>query len=42
MSEYTIYNALERIKNEGDIFQPVLGIGIGITLEKVIKIYDKQ
>ena len=40
MSEFTIYNALERIKNEGDIFKPVLGIGI--TLEKVIKIYDKE
>ena len=40
MSEYTIYNALERIKNEGDIFKPVLDIGI--TLKKVIKTYVKE
>ena len=40
MSEFTIYNALERIKNEGDIFKPVLGIGI--NLEKVIKTYNKE
>ncbi len=35
MSDFTIYNAMGRIKNEGDIFKPVLGKGI--DLEKVIK-----
>ena len=28
MSDFTIYNAMERIKSEGDIFKPVLGKGI--------------
>lgn len=40
MSDFTIYNALERIKSEGDIFEPVLGKGI--NLEKVIKTYNKE
>lgn len=35
MSDFTIFNALERIKSEGDIFKGVLGKGI--DLEKVIK-----
>jgi bifunctional non-homologous end joining protein LigD len=35
MSDFTIYNAIDRIKNEGDIFKPVLGKGI--NLEKIIK-----
>jgi hypothetical protein len=35
MSDFTIYNAIKRIKNEGYIFKPVLGKGI--NLEKVIK-----
>jgi bifunctional non-homologous end joining protein LigD len=39
MSDFTIYNALERIKSEGEIFKPVLGKGI--DLEKVIKDYTK-
>lgn len=30
MSDFTIYNALERIKSEGDIFKPVLGKGINL------------
>jgi bifunctional non-homologous end joining protein LigD len=35
MSDFTIFNAIERIKKEGDIFKPV--IGKGINLEKIIK-----
>lgn len=31
MSDFTIKNAMERIKAEGDIFKPVLGKGINIT-----------
>ncbi|WP_027378093.1 DNA ligase D [Kaistella palustris] len=34
MSDFTIHNALERIKSEGDIFKPVLGKGI--DMKKVI------
>ena len=34
MKDFTISNALERIKNEGDIFKPVLGKGI--DLKKVV------
>ncbi len=34
MSDFTIFNALERIKSEGDIFKPVLGKGI--NLEKIV------
>lgn len=40
MSDFTIYNAIERIKSAGDIFKPVLGKGI--NLEKVIKTFDKD
>lgn len=40
MSDFTIHNALERIKSEGDIFKPVLGKGI--NLEKVIKTFNKD
>lgn len=40
MSDFTIYNALERIKSEGDIFKPVLGKGI--NLEKVIANFNKE
>ncbi len=39
MSDFTIYNAIDRIKNEGDIFKPVLGKGI--NLEKIITEYAK-
>jgi bifunctional non-homologous end joining protein LigD len=35
MTDFTIYNALERMKSEGDLFKPVLGKGI--NLEKVLK-----
>lgn len=34
MSDFTIYNAMERIKSEGDIFKPVLGKGI--SLKKIV------
>ena len=40
MSDFTIYNALDRIKSNGDIFKPVLGKGI--NLEKVIKQFNKE
>jgi bifunctional non-homologous end joining protein LigD len=40
MSDFTINNAMERIKSEGDIFKPVLGKGI--NLEKVIKTFNRQ
>jgi len=40
MKDFTIYNALERIKSEGDIFKPVLGKGI--NLEKVIREFTKS
>ncbi|MEP7170367.1 MAG: DNA ligase, partial [Bacteroidota bacterium] len=39
MTDFTIYNTMERIKSEGDIFKPVLGKGV--NLEKVIKNYNK-
>lgn len=35
MTDFTIFNALERMKSEGDIFKPV--IGKGINMEKVVK-----
>ncbi|MHA4844212.1 non-homologous end-joining DNA ligase [Flavitalea antarctica] len=34
ISDFTIYNAIDRIKDKGDIFKPVLGKGI--VLEKVL------
>lgn len=39
MSDFTIFNALERIKSLGDIFKPVLGKGI--HLEKVVNTFNK-
>jgi bifunctional non-homologous end joining protein LigD len=30
MSDFTIYNAWERVQSEGDIFKPVLGKGIDL------------
>ena len=39
MADFNIYNALDRIKSEGDIFKPVLGKGI--NLEKVISSFTK-
>ena len=38
MADFTIFNAIDRIKNEGDIFKPVLGKGINLL--KVIKQYS--
>ena len=40
MTDFTIHNALERIKSAGDIFKPVLGKGI--NLEKVLKTYNRE
>ena len=40
ISDFTIYNAVERIKSAGDIFKPVLGKGI--NLKKVIKTFNKE
>ena len=34
MADFTIKNAIARMRNEGDIFKPVLGKGI--DLEKVV------
>lgn len=38
MSDFTIYNALDRIRAEGDIFKPVLGKGI--DLKKIIRQFE--
>lgn len=38
MADFTIHNALERVKQEGDIFKPVLGKGI--DLKKVIRMFE--
>jgi bifunctional non-homologous end joining protein LigD len=35
ITDFTITNAMDRIKSEGDIFKPVLGKGI--DLNKVLK-----
>jgi bifunctional non-homologous end joining protein LigD len=35
MTDFTIFNAVERMRAEGDIFKPVLGEGI--DLQKVVK-----
>jgi len=37
MSDFTIYNAMDRIKTEGDIFKPVIGKGIDMkkAIEKI-------
>jgi bifunctional non-homologous end joining protein LigD len=40
MSDFTIYNAMDRVKSEGDIFKPVLGKGI--NLQKIIRQFDKE
>ncbi|MES2430258.1 MAG: DNA ligase D [Bacteroidota bacterium] len=39
MSDFTIHNAIERIKSEGDIFKPVLGKGV--NLKKIIADMEK-
>jgi bifunctional non-homologous end joining protein LigD len=38
MTDFTILNAMDRIKSEGDIFKPVLGKGI--NLKKVIALFE--
>jgi bifunctional non-homologous end joining protein LigD len=38
LKDFTIANALERVRSEGDLFKPVLGKGI--DLEKVISRID--
>jgi bifunctional non-homologous end joining protein LigD len=35
MINFTIHNAIDRVKSEGDLFKPV--IGKGINLEKIVK-----
>ena len=40
MSDFTIHNAIDRVKSVGDIFKPVLGKGI--NLEKVINKFNKE
>ena len=40
MSDFNMYNALDRIKSEGDIFKPVLGKGINLNM--VIKKFDEE
>ncbi|MEO5644286.1 MAG: DNA ligase D [Bacteroidia bacterium] len=35
MTDFTIFNAIERIRSEGDLFKPV--IGKGISLEKIVE-----
>lgn len=40
IQDFTIYNALERIKEKGDIFAPV--IGAGIDMAKAIKLLENQ
>jgi len=39
MTDFTIFNAVDRIKSEGDLFKPVLGKGI--NLPKIIKNFEK-
>jgi bifunctional non-homologous end joining protein LigD len=40
MKDFTIFNAVERVQQLGDIFKPVLGKGINMA--KVIKQFDKK
>lgn len=40
MTDFTIYNALERIKSEGDLFKPVLGKGI--NLKKIVSQFNSK
>ena len=35
MTDFTIHNAIARMKEQGDIFKPVLGKGI--DLKKILK-----
>ena len=40
MSDFTIYNALERIREKGDLFKPVLGKGI--NMEKAMEALEGE
>ena len=40
MSDFTIYNAVERVLEKGDLFKPVLGKGI--DMEKAIARFEKE
>jgi bifunctional non-homologous end joining protein LigD len=40
MSDFNLFNAIDRIRQEGDIFKPVLGKGI--NLAAVIRKFEKQ
>ncbi len=40
ITDFTIYNALDRLKSEGDIFKPVLGKGINLT--KLIRDFEEK
>ena len=44
MKDFTIFNAVERIKQIGDIFTGVLGKGINLkkTLQNIEKVFGKQ
>lgn len=44
MKDFTIFNAVERIQQKGDIFSGVLGKGISLkgALKKIAKIYGEQ
>ncbi|HUM46060.1 MAG TPA: DNA ligase D [Chitinophagales bacterium] len=40
MTDFTIFNTMERVRSMGDIFKPVLGKGI--NLEKIIRNFNKE
>ena len=42
MKDYTIHNAIQRMREEGDIFKPVLGKGIELkkVLKKIKSVFD--
>lgn len=40
MSDFTIFNTIERVKREGDIFKPVLGKGV--NLKQAIMNFEKS
>lgn len=44
MTDFTIFNAVDRIKSEGDIFKDVLGKGINLaqTLKKIEKVFGMK
>lgn len=40
MQDFTIFNTMDRLKNEGDLFKPVLGKGV--DLQKLIKKFNSK